>query len=85
MKILWKDVADLAETSKSGHITVEHILVPTSVYNEIVDALRDSAQLLPATIRSFQDWQVGLLQRFRAGDFTIHQPEHSVSLSSRFK
>lgn len=64
MKILWKEVKDVDESLKLAHMSVEHILTPVTVFTEVWQALIDSAELLPTTIRSFQDWQVGLLERF---------------------
>lgn len=60
MKILWKDATEKVENSFSS----EELALPSPVFRALETALTDSAELLPASARKFQDWNVSLLQRF---------------------
>lgn len=46
---------------------VEDILLPEDVLMEVGDLLRCSTELLPASVRKFREWNVGLLDRYDGG------------------
>lgn len=46
---------------------VEDILLPEDVLMEVGDLLRYSTELLPASVRKFREWNVGLLDRYDGG------------------
>ncbi|EON61953.1 hypothetical protein W97_01171 [Coniosporium apollinis CBS 100218] len=60
MKILWKEAVEKAESSFSS----EELALPSPIFGALRAALGGSAELLPASARKFQNWQVGLLERF---------------------
>jgi hypothetical protein len=68
MKILWKAVDNPSEILDSHHFSHEHLLFPLHVYDTLKQTLETSQFLLPQAVRMFQDWKVGLLERFSWGD-----------------
>jgi HECT-like Ubiquitin-conjugating enzyme (E2)-binding len=66
MKIFWKAVSGSAADKLMEDNTrpVEDVSLPLETILEIKKDLLDSAFLLPPSQRRFQDWDVGLLERF---------------------
>jgi hypothetical protein len=66
MKILWKsiDTEDDA-VAQRGQLSVEQITLPTEIFDSISNSLQRSSALLPSSTKTFNGWQVGLLERFR--------------------
>jgi hypothetical protein len=64
MKILWKKVSTEASEALMESPGVEEVVFPTEAIVEIEMCLRNSAQLLPPSSRKFQEWNVGLLERY---------------------
>ena len=64
MKILWKPVEDVAKVMDENHFSHEHLVFPPHVYTTLKSTLENSQFLLPLSARKFQEWNVGLLQRF---------------------
>lgn len=64
MKIYWKPLADAAKVMDEHHFSHEHLVFSPHVYTALKQALEASEFLLPQSARKFQDWNVGLLQRF---------------------
>lgn len=48
--------------------TIEDVEFPQELYEELEKSLDDSQDVLPATARKFQEWDVGLLERFDVGE-----------------
>ena len=48
--------------------TIEDVEFPRELYEELEKSLDESQDVLPATARKFQGWDVGLLQRFDVGE-----------------
>lgn len=48
--------------------TIEDVEFPQELYEELERTLEDSQDVLPATARKFQGWDVGLLERFDVGE-----------------
>ena len=44
--------------------TLEELALPEEELVELKKTLKDSAQVLPQSARTFQEWQVGLLDRY---------------------
>ena len=44
--------------------TLEELALPPQEFARLKQTLRKSAQVLPQSARTFQDWQVGLLDRY---------------------
>jgi len=64
MKIFWKTVsAATAESMMEGN-KAEEVFLPPQTILEIEELLWTSAFFLPPSGRKFQDWDVGLLERF---------------------
>jgi hypothetical protein len=64
MKIMWKPADNASEILDAHHFSHEHLIFPAHVYEVLKKALEGSGFLLPETARKFQDWNVGLLERF---------------------
>lgn len=64
MKILWKPVENISEMLDNHHFSHEHLLFPPHVYESLRRTLENSRLILPESARKFQDWNVGLLERF---------------------
>ena len=66
MKVFWKDVnAAEAEVlvDKAG---VEELYLPAEATCKIRQVLEESSGVLPPSARTFQDWRVGLMERYEA-------------------
>jgi HECT-like Ubiquitin-conjugating enzyme (E2)-binding len=46
---------------------LEEVYLPLYIYQELRKGLRESNQSLPTSIRKYQDWDIGLLERFITG------------------
>jgi hypothetical protein len=44
--------------------TLEELILPASIYEEFETELRSSTNILPESARTFQEWSVGLLERY---------------------
>lgn len=64
MKVFWKHVDDTAANTLMESDGTEEVSLPVDTILEIKASLRDSAKFLPPSSRKFQDWDVGLLERF---------------------
>lgn len=65
MKLFYKYIVDISIKNKLlDDEAVEEISLPENVLGELMGLLRDSNELLPASVRRFQDWDVGLLDRY---------------------
>jgi hypothetical protein len=65
MKMFWKSVDLAAADALIESEGVEEVFLPVETILEIEATLRDSVELLPPSARKFQDWNVGLLERFQ--------------------
>ena len=64
MKVFWKAItAEGAKTLMDSN-GVEEVLLPNEAIDEIMDCLRTSSYHLPPSARKFQEWDVGLLERY---------------------
>jgi hypothetical protein len=48
--------------------TIEDVEFPLELYEELQKSLYESQNIIPATARKFQGWDVGLLERFDVGE-----------------
>ena len=46
---------------------LEEVYLPPYIYQELRKSLHESNQALPTSIRKYQDWDIGLLERFVIG------------------
>jgi hypothetical protein len=68
MKVLYQLHPDSRKLQEKQNTTVEELYLPRHVLDSISTSLLDSTALLPSSARSFQDWAVGLLDRFEDRD-----------------
>jgi hypothetical protein len=68
MKLMWKSIDNPEDMLQRNQSTIEEISVPGTFLETIQDIILKSQHLLPTALRTFQDWRVGLLQKFRAAD-----------------
>lgn len=58
--------------------TIDDVCFTEDLFEELLTALKESQGLLPPTARSFQGWDVGLLERFDVGDLAAFSQENEV-------
>lgn len=68
MKVFWRTVNEYQDTQDKQDISVEQLSLPIKVVNAIRQSLETSVALLPASARTFKEWNIGLLRRFAEGD-----------------
>ncbi len=64
MKVFYKEVQDPLLMLDKHNSTFEELVLPMPELAELKTTLQSSAQVLPQSARTFQDWQVGLLDRY---------------------
>lgn len=64
MKIFYKDLSDPEKFLDDNSNTHEELVVPEDDYNEFKTALVESTDILPEAAQTFQDWTIGLLDRW---------------------
>ncbi|KAL2066218.1 hypothetical protein VTL71DRAFT_2289 [Oculimacula yallundae] len=65
MKVFWRPISvDEAKTLLDAE-TADELVLPEDIVVKIEGILRDSALCLPPSARKFQDWDVGLLERYQ--------------------
>jgi hypothetical protein len=64
MKVFWKAVSASSAAKLMESNGVEEVSLPAEVLLELRNALQHSAFVLPPSARRFQDWDVGILDRF---------------------
>ena len=70
MKILWKPVDDAPKITNEQHFSHEHLVLPPHIYRTLKQTLEASKLIQPQSGRKFQDWNVGLLERFSWEDIS---------------
>lgn len=64
MKVFWKTLTVEAAEKLVGSNGVEEILLPNEAICGIEACLQSSSSFLPPSARKFQNWDVGLLERY---------------------
>lgn len=72
MKVFFQETNDVdtllsPDIGKATPLSVEELELPSVVFEAVWNALKDTNQMLPMSARKFNEWQVGLLSRFRRG------------------
>ena len=67
MKIFWLPASESKEDVNNS-FSVEDVQLPPVPFRALRNALVESAELLPESSKKFQEWNVGLLERFSARD-----------------
>ncbi|KAF2674618.1 hypothetical protein BT63DRAFT_15838 [Microthyrium microscopicum] len=78
MKVFWKSIDEPEKVLKENQLNVEHVLLPANIYSRILGTLLSSRAVLPTASQTYQDWQVGLLERFTSLDCAISEPERQT-------
>lgn len=79
MKIFYKSLDDPQQLLEEQSNSVEELFLPTPILHEFMESLRESTTLLPQSARNFQEWSVGLIDRYR------RKPMSLESIEARFK
>jgi hypothetical protein len=79
MKIFYQPVDDPQKLLKEQSNSVEELYLPSSILQEFMTMLKQSTMLLPQSARNFQEWCVGLLERYR------REPMNMASLEAKFR
>lgn len=64
MKLMWKHLEKPKEMLDTHQFSHEDLSLPDHVYQTLSRTLKNSSDILPESARKFQDWNVGLLERF---------------------
>jgi hypothetical protein len=64
MKVFYKALPDPDEFLDANSNTHEELRIPEEDFVDFKDTLRESTEILPQAARAFQDWTVGLLDRW---------------------
>jgi len=64
MKVFYKHIEKPLKVLEENSNTMEELLLPQLDMNEFQESLRQSTNVLPQSARTFQDWQVGLVDRY---------------------
>ena len=64
MKIFYKLLPEPGKFLDENASTHEELAVPEEDFGDLTKTLQDSTGILPQAARTFQDWQVGLLDRW---------------------
>lgn len=64
LKIFYQPLSDPSALLDSHNTTLEELALPEPEYNALHKTLLESRAYLPTSAREFQDWKVGLLDRW---------------------
>jgi hypothetical protein len=70
MKVLFQETEDVdgylsPELGKVTPLSLEELKLPSKVFTDVRDVLKETNEILPSSTRKFNEWQVGLLHRFK--------------------
>jgi hypothetical protein len=68
MKIFYKSIPNPTEIIDKNQFSHEELMFPQNIFEQLKESLEESALLLPSSARQFQEWNVGLLERFGEKD-----------------
>ena len=66
MKVFYKTITDPMTILDEQNSTLEELALPASELRGLEETLKTSTNVLPQSARTFQDFQVGLLDRYEA-------------------
>ena len=66
MKVFYKEIDDALKMLDENSTTLEELALPDSELTSLKETLTGTADILPASARTFQEWQVGLIDRYEA-------------------
>ena len=63
MKILYRNISGPATLLEKQTMKMEEVILPENIMSNLRSDLKSSTVMLPATARSLQEWNVGILNR----------------------
>ena len=79
MKIFYQSVDDAQKLLDDQSNSVEEVYLPTPILDDFMTTLKQSTNLLPQSARTFKEWSVGLLDRYK------REPMSFESMEAQFK
>ena len=79
MKIFYQSLDDAQKLLDEQSSSIEELYLPSPILEEFKTTLKQSTTLLPQSARTFKEWSVGLLDRYR------REPMSLESMEARFK
>ena len=64
MKVLYRESKDSVELDDAHWTAPEEFRLPYPLLQQVRESLKTSNSSLPASLRTLQNWSVGLLDRF---------------------
>jgi len=64
MKVFWQEVTSTETNAIVEKGNIEELLLPGQAIAELRHIIKDSASILPRNTRKFQQWNVGLMERY---------------------
>jgi len=64
MKVFYKSIQNPLQLLDGKGTTHEELVIPDEDFRDLVQTLLDGTSILPESARRFQDWDVGLLDRY---------------------
>lgn len=64
MKVFYKNLSQVGQFLNEHSNTHEELIVPADDFEEFKTTLEDSTSVLPVSARVFQDWAIGLIDRW---------------------
>ena len=65
MKVFYQVITDPQKVIEENSTFVEEVFLPTEALQDLHKVLLASTATLPPVARHFQEWQVGLLDRYK--------------------
>ncbi|RKF73959.1 hypothetical protein GcM1_241004 [Golovinomyces cichoracearum] len=64
IKVFWKVILNDMGSKVRDSTGIEEIILPVDIVNEIEKILEENSLILPPSSRKYQEWSVGLLERY---------------------
>jgi len=64
LKLFYQKIDDSQKLLDEHQASLEELPLPASIYDSFQNSLTESSDLLPPSARKFEDWTIGLLDRF---------------------
>ena len=64
LKIFYQDTEDSQKLLDEHQVSLEELPLPASVFESFKNVLIESTEFLPPSARKFQDWTIGLIDRY---------------------
>ncbi|KAI9819501.1 MAG: hypothetical protein M1827_006949 [Pycnora praestabilis] len=64
MKVFYKTLPNPQEVLEKKIVSLDEVCLPRNVFDDLRSTLDGSNTILPKSAKTFQDWSVGLLERF---------------------